>query len=163
MLSDPLQAINYLWLIGEGFLRSTLGTLQTLRTDPDLAQWSNKQDASDNRSRETTQARSSREAQLKIPYIYQNFRIKPFYQPNSGNSVGTLYKLFNSVVEGLNSENKLPKYILVLADRDLLLQVGHLQAGIGHILAKIINWLGKNIDRAISTCREQLRKNCRGP
>ena len=139
VLSDPVQPLKMLWVIGEGFLRSSFGTLQTLRTE-----------AKDSNQENTTS------------YIYRQYKVKPFYQTSSGNASGALYKLYNSVVNALNKEDQLPEYIIMLPDHDVILHTDYFFPGIGFILERIMNWLGKQLDRALTIRREALWNMCPG-
>ena len=126
------QPLKDIWVIGEGFLRSSFGTLQTLRTE-----------VSDDNSK-------GKHGNHSIPYIYQQYKVKPFYQASSGSATWTLYKLFNSLVGALNKESKLPEYILMLPDRHIILDINYYRPGIGFIIDRAMSWLGKQLDRAIS-------------
>ena len=121
-----MEPIRELWVIGEGFLRSTFGTLQTLRTEP--------QQLAEFRSQSHGQRGKLQKCHPSIPYIYKNFKVKPFYQPNAGDARGTLYKLYQSLVQALNKQNKLPDYIVMLIDRDIILQLDYFKPGVKYIL-----------------------------
>ena len=83
--------------------------------------------------------------------------MRPFYQANTGGAENTIVNIYNSIVQALNTETKLPKYILILPDRDVILQMNFFKPGLLHLLEKCMAWLGKNIDRALSARREKLR------
>ena len=139
LFADPVNPLKHLWLIGEGFLCSTLGTLQILRTELDAEQEPQLLEQSLN-MRERNERKN---VIVRTPYIYNNFKVKPYYQPNAGTAHGTLYKMYNSVVEALNADNKLPHYIVMLPDRDLILQLNYFKIGVGFILGEMIHWLAK--------------------
>ena len=148
LFTVPLQALNDLWIVGEGFLRSSLGTLQTLQTNGNQEVRYGSGDNSAIQRGET-------------PYIYEQYRVRPFYQPSSGNAQGTLHKLYNSVVEALNKDNKLPTYILMVPDRDIILQFIH-KREVHAIIDQGMAWLAKKIDHAITLRRNALRSSRTG-
>ena len=94
----------------------------------------------------------------ETPYLYQQYHIKPFYQASSGSASGTLFKIYNSVVEGLNSDNKLPEYIIVLLDRDIILDLDYFVPGTLFILHQEIKWLSKQLDRVLTARWECLKQ-----
>ena len=88
--------------------------------------------------------------------------MKPLYQASSGNADGTIHKLFNSIIEGLNESNILSDYILLLPDRDIILQLEHFHLGIGFVIEQCLNWLAKQLDRALSSRKDALLKRSPG-
>ena len=124
-----------MWIVGEGFLKSSFATLQTMKTSLDSQNW---------------------------PYIYQHFQIKPFYQTGSGSAVGTIHKLYNSLVEALNKSHILPHYILVIPDRDIILQLDFFALGIGFIIEQMMEWLFKQVDHLIEAKCDFLHSKCIG-
>ena len=55
---------------------------------------------------------------LPVPYIFKNFNVNPSYT-NKGFRTG-INILVDPLVEALNTNHQLPKYILVTPDKDLL-------------------------------------------
>ena len=84
------------------------------------------------------------------PYLYQHYSVLPYYQTSSGNAQGTMHKLVNSLIEALNENNKLPEYILLIPDRDLVLQIVNFVPGIVFIMEQMMRWIGKQFDRFIT-------------
>ena len=107
LIIDPVIPLREIWIVGEGFLKSSFAKLQTMKTSADSQQ---------------------------SPYVYQQFLIKPFYQTGMGSAPGTVHKLYNSLVEAFNKSHKLPHYILMVPDRDIILQLDYFAPGIGFII-----------------------------
>ena len=106
---------------------------------------------------------AKKNSQIRMPYIYEQFKVLPFYQKSSGTADGTLHNMFNSVVEALNQETYLPAYIILIPDRDLILQLDDfLQPRISLVLEEGLAWLVKQLDRAILGRKEFLVKQCPG-
>ena len=112
--SDKIYPTRDLWIIGEGFLRASFGALQDLKSE---AKTSNR----------------------TLPYLYDFFRITPFFQKSASTPEGTLHKLHNSIIEGLNKETYLPHYIIFIPDRDIILQADFFHPGIGFVLQEQID------------------------
>ena len=68
-----------------------------------------------------------------------------------------LATILNEIIDGINEANHLPKYILILLDKDLIefIQFG----GFGYkiIFEKTIDWLSREIENAIATRKEDLK------
>ena len=105
----------------EGFLCSTFVSLQAMKSETSIS------------------------SRVK-PYMYDFFKIHPFYQKSAGNPEGTLHKLFNSVIEGLNKEKQLPYFIMFVVDRDIVLQTDHFKPGIIFVLEKQLDWIFREVD-----------------
>ena len=125
-------------MVGNIFLRATFPTLQTMKTE-----------AAVNKRQQ--------------PYMYDFFNIRCYFQQSDGSADGTLHKIYNALVEALNQKAHLPRYLMVIPDRDLILQADHYNQGLNHILDKDILWLTKQIERAFTCRREDLKsKNLGG-
>ena len=147
VFADPVLPLKQIWMIGEGFLRSTFATLQSLKTVPTMDIDDNSQDG---------------QSVMKIPYINYNYQITPFYQQSAGSAEGTLVNLYNSVVEAMNKSNVVPEYLLLFPDKDIILELNYFVPGTLFILDQEMQWLTKNIDRLIITRHEQLRHKSPG-
>ena len=124
-------------MIGEGFFKSIFSTLQDIKQEANISH-------------------------KPIPHIYDFYKITPYFQKSSGSTEGTLYKIYNSLVEGLNKENYLPHTVLLIPDRDLILQADFFQPGIGYVMGVQLDWLLKNIHRAIKMRKEDLKSFYKG-
>ena len=94
------------WIIGEGFLRSSFSTLQSMKTDNKVP-----------------------------PYIYQHYRLKPFYQASAGGAQGTQQNLYNSLIQALNNKgNVMPEYVIMIPDCDIILELNYFAPGTLFIL-----------------------------
>ena len=131
VFSDPVKPIRILWIVGDGFFRSAYSELQSMKTGNDPKVW---------------------------PYIYQQFQLKPYFQKSAGTSDGATYKLHNSLAEALNAENRLPEYVLIFPDRDIILDINYFKPG-NHTLIKLsLNWLAKEIDKSLAGRSRQATK-----
>ena len=66
-----------------------------------------------------------------------------------GTPEGTLHKMYNSIVERLNKNNALLNVILMVPDRDVILQADFFQPGIFYVMHQQLRWLARNINRAL--------------
>ena len=101
------------------------------------------------------EAKSNRE----VPYIYKYFDVSAFYPPlaykEEKNPIG---RLRNVLVEALNEKYKLPKYVVILQDKEILTTF---DAKSG--CKKIIRWLYRECYRALETQKDQLLEKSYDP
>ena len=83
--------------------------------------------------------------------------MRPFYQAKSGGAENTIVNIYNLIVQALNTETKLPKYILILPDRDVILQMNFFKPGLLHLLEKCMAWLGKTLKEPYLPTEKKLR------
>ena len=138
IIAAPVLPLKEIWIIDEGFLRSTYGSLQSMKSSVGIDEGA------------------------QMPYLYQHYKVTPFYQASSGSATGTLQNVYNSLVQALNKDNKLPEYIIFLLDHNLILEIDFFYPGKVFVLEQIIHWLSKQVDHAISSRREKLRDICPG-
>ena len=92
--------------------------------------------------------------QLPIPFIFKYFNVKPFYT-NKGFRTG-INILLDPLAEALNTIHKLPKYILVIPDKDLLAHLRWGNSGISIEIGAALHYLIKQHDIYIDRCRRLL-------
>ena len=68
-------------------------------------------------------ARSNRK--LSMPYIFKQFNVQAFYNTKSVALHG-LARQLNPLLEALNERPRLPKYILLVPDRDIINETRHM-------------------------------------
>ena len=71
-------------------------------------------------------------------------------------------RIFNSFMKAMNANKLLPRMILMVLDWDLLQFIDHCSYGISMLCGQVINWLLRNIERTIESCKEELRKRRAG-
>ena len=101
--------------------------------------------------------------QGKLPYLHRYFNVSAWYknqlQDLDNPSVGRIH---NSLIDALNVNNHLPKYIVVIPDRDVLDSVNIWDYGARKEINEHICWLLKRISRSLMSRREDLIKKCPG-
>ena len=65
-------------------------------------------------------------------------------------------RMVNATIEAINQEKKLPKYLIVIPDGDIIRDIEDFDYGANRFLAKQINWLVKNINLAVRRFHLQL-------
>ena len=104
VLSDKIKANKDLWLVGDTFLRDVwpaiLGT--------------------------NTKVTAQKTSKL---YIFDNYNIVPCFSGRTTFTRSILVHLHNQIISTLNDQEMLPKFIVVLPDKDIIEAVK--QAGFG--------------------------------
>ena len=137
IISGYVAAQRDLWILGDKFINDIFQAL------PDLHN-------------------SLREAKHPIPYMYDYYSITYLteHQPTYNNN-NTLARIVNTLAKGLNEQPRVPRFILVIPDIDILRFINHFGFGVSQIIGKCLNCLIKNIDIIIESCKDDLR--CRKP
>ena len=88
--------------------------------------------------------------------MYEMFNLFYFFTSplNFGNN--SLLRLNNAFIEAMNHRDHLPRYILIVLNRDLIDMVNRFDYGITAQLERSIRWLSIQMDRAILARKEQL-------
>ena len=94
------------------------------------------------------------------PYLHKMYNVQ-FFTANPLSEVKNIMtRLVNSLVKALNDAKYLPRIILVVLDDDILHQIGKLKVGTDAIiiLEKAINWVMLQMERAITSKKDGLKK-----
>ena len=83
--------------------------------------------------------------------MYQQFNITALHQNSYGNTQSRLTRMNNAIVEKLNAEAKLPKYIIFIVDTEIIEMAGIYDFGIRDLLKDCLIWLSDNIVSNIET------------
>ena len=66
-------------------------------------------------------------------------------------------RILNSVAEGLNVQEKLPKYVIVVIDKDLMESLENFDFGVKISMEGALTWFVENFDRAIYRRKDDIR------
>ena len=94
----------------------------------------------------------------KPPFMYDCYNVLPYYTGASGPIKDTLSRIANSLIEGFNHKEKLPRYIFFIIDKDLVeALVDQLQdSGVDEGLTSLFNWLACFGDRLITARKDNM-------
>ena len=96
------------------------------------------------------------------PYIFDRYNVLPQYAMVSNLTQSTLARVFNQVVEGLNENDWVPCYMILLPDWDLIEDSKHFGFGCKVVFQDMISWLCKNIEAVLEVRKDDLRKKNKG-
>ena len=91
------------------------------------------------------------------PYLDMFFNIHGFFQ-KKWSAVKGLSHILNSLPEALNTCPRLPKYIVIIPDHDLIRDIDYFGYGASDVFSASIIWLATEFDKKIKRCTQQLFK-----
>ena len=128
-----------MWILGDAFLLDVFAHLSKIRL-------------------EAIRAKSP------TPFIYDQYNIK-FFTANPLSEVRSmLTKLVNSLIKALNEATKLPRFVLVIPDLDVMKFIGKVEEGVEaiSIFENALNWIILEMDKAVRAKKDELRKRRKG-
>ena len=123
--SDNVKALKLVWIIGAEFLKDMDQSLTSVKL-------------------QVTQS-----ANANPLYLCMNYNVITFFSTNLRNTNPFLARIYNSLVEGLNSSHQLPQYIMVMLDRDLIVNVDLYDYGVSRTIEDTLKWLSINLNQAL--------------
>ena len=131
-ITDTIEALKDLWLIGDGFLRESVASLQQLKNGAALRDH-------------------------RLPYIYQYYNVKGYFHEYNSHIDTAIGRIYNSMVFGLNENTFLPKYVIFIIDQDIITCGNIYNFGSGTAIEMQLKHLVKEIKRWLMARREDLK------
>ena len=124
IITANIKTLNDVWIVGDDFLKDITHSLQDLKIKASAA---NK----------------------ALPYIYERYNISLIYKsPLTSDAYSRILTAFTNA---MNKKFKLPKYVIVVPDKDLLQEMNYFNFGISRLLGITTNWLAKQFEWMIYT------------
>ena len=98
----------------------------------------------------------------EVPFLYKMFNIFYFFSSKLSNRRNVLLRVINAFTEGLNRRQHLPRYIIILLDKDILSLLDLDVAFLTKQLERCIAGLAKQMTRLIEARKEKLYKKKQG-
>ena len=127
--SGNIPAIHDTWIVGDTFLREIYPTFQAMET-------------------QAVQSKKS------PPYAFEYFKVFPFYSSNLQYSRNVLTRIQNAIVEAFNRRERLPQYMIIIMDKDIVEAAEHFTFGVKKIFDRWHKWLETTIQRFIAIRKE---------
>ena len=90
------------------------------------------------------------------PYLHEYYNVKFLLQPPLSNLKFVETRILNSIIEGLNEYERLPRYIIIILDTDLIASVDT-EFGVKISLTRLMKYLINQINWAMEVRRENIR------
>ena len=124
-----VQATADVWIIGDKFLRSMYAELQSLCSEAAIKK-------------------------RPPPYLYEFYNVFCYYPTTKMNA---LAGIINAYIEILNNRSHLPKYVIVIPDKNIIEAADHCDFGVKKGLRNLIKWIMVQLHRYTESRREDLR------
>ena len=85
--------------------------------------------------------------EIILPYAYEFYNVFAFTQLGSSGVRSILARVINALVEGLNSRPRLPRYVVVVLDKDIIDEVNVFkpEAAVEKVFWEVTDWLACRI------------------
>ena len=93
----------------------------------------------------------------RVPYCYEFYNISAYFQ-TSLNTAPAIVRIYNSLIEALNENIFLPKYVIIIPDADIIEFITTKTFGARDEIEEHLFWLMKQILNALITRREDLKQ-----
>ena len=130
-VADSIEATHDAWFLGDSFLRDVYNGLQALLNKAKL-------------DRKATK-----------PYLHEYYNTKGYYY-SSSYIQSAISRMLNKLIEALNENDRLPRHLIVLMDKDIINDLQNFEFGATKNLANMVNWLTRQIDIFIRRKRLQI-------
>ena len=107
----------------------------------------------------TDMKKTARDENHQIPYLFDYYNVESFHAPQLSNNRSVMARIVNTLIKEMNSpaHQHLPRYIVILLDKDLVHEANVFDFGVSETLEDIIKWLLININRCVELRKEDLR------
>ena len=118
-----MNAVYDLWLLGADFLKDIYGEFKAIRF----------------------QAKQNEEE--TPPFIQEYYNVREFYKPTTAGIKYNMTRMINSLLQAVKERKRLPKYLIIIMDRDIIHDLSDVLDPIAHlVLAEITRWFVRQID-----------------
>ena len=94
-----------------------------------------------------------------MPHMYSYYNVTCIDDGNGLNRKSNLLaRIINVLIKSITDIHKIPLYLMILLDANLLQFINHHNFGISHLIGSCLEWLMKNIDIVIDAKIEELWK-----
>ena len=131
-ITENVTAVQDVWFLGNNFFRETFNSFTAMRSHAHLHK-------------------------VRPPHLFEFYNIFGYCQ-NVSSMVRGLSHFYNPLIEALNARIKLPKYIILIWDRDFIEHadvVEHI-AGAPHTYPMIIEWIISKMENVIHHRKTEL-------
>ena len=109
------------WIIGDGFLHEVVNSLFDMR-------------------------KTAITNHTNPLYLYDYYNVFTYVPSPSMGATRTIACTFNAAVEGLNNKRRLPRFVIVIVDKDIIEDVNIFEYGASKAIFKNVEWLVRQIN-----------------
>ena len=109
------------WFIGDDFFHDIFSALQDLRS-------------------------KARVAKKNPPYLYEYYNVFGYYSTKSSGTRHTIGRILNALIVGLNTHDRLPRYVVLMLDKDLIDDINVFSDEAEDEIVECISWLFRQME-----------------
>ena len=99
----------------------------------------------------------AKEERRTAPYLFDYYNINAFMSGTISSVIqNPMVKMVNCIVEAINHFQLLPRFIIIIPDQDVVAAIKYYDYGISKIIQRCMEWMVREVDRMISTRKEDL-------
>ena len=125
------------WILGDIFLNDVFATMQTLKM---------------------TVAMEKRNP----PYLYDQYNVFYFFTPRNNQLTNILMRVRNSIAEAFNRRYHMPRYIVIMLDKDVVESLNYFDPGETKLLGQVMDWISKEVQHCMEARCEDLYRTKAG-
>ena len=122
IFSDNVEAFYDLWFLWDDFLKEYFNTYQSICTNA-----------------------RAKNSDIAMPYMKEFFNVDAYFRQMSGGVKHTIARAVNSLISAMNERERLPTYIVMLFNKDIIRDVDIMAQNAHHVLQDIVHWLLRQI------------------
>ena len=130
-----MKAAKDLWIIGDSTMKELYYTLRAMKTSA---------------------RQGADRAQALEPFIHRHYNVKEFDKTKQFARDNVMARIVNSFISALNENTKLPKFLVVIPDDEVIRMLNYTGYGVKVMLGKCIHWMMGQIDKEIDDRKEAL-------
>ena len=133
VFTDNMNALKNIWLVGDAFLSRSQATLYAMRSE-------------------------ATSMQKQLPYIFDYYNTRTYFTNPRSDMKSVLAHIYNSVIKGINANAKLPKYVIVCPDKDIVhgIPANYSEKGTDHIIEQSLKFLIREINTAFDIRKDEI-------
>ena len=91
-------------------------------------------------------------------YLYDHYNLHGIFPGNFYAVRNPFLRVINTVIYGLNKFEKLPRFMIIVADKELVEFIGGNKKGDNLIIGMMLEWLIKQIEKAVDRKKNMMRE-----
>ena len=96
------------------------------------------------------------------PFLYKMFNFEMFFTEPLNPIRPVISRIYNALIKALNKHEHLPRYVFVMPDKDIIASINNYDYGSRLLIERSIDWLLKQIAKALITRCKDLHKVRKG-
>ena len=133
IISENIEALADIWFLGSDSIKEWFTSFNTIKLQ-------------------------AIENETAIPYLFQYYNLDVLYLKSTSEEHSYLAKVANALIHKLNEKAHLPHYIVIILDKDLIVNAKVFDFGARDVFEQTIRWLLNNVAGSINVHKHDLRK-----